>query len=133
MRHLDTFELFESTGSKAAAIAIKVWPKQFAALLEEKGEAWINQQLWGESDLGVNAMADLVYSHFGETEVGIQAWKKGKSTQAKVDRIVNDISDMYISDDGGFTFTDEEWEAEYGPSKVSLSSAIWEAVDAGVF
>lgn len=124
-----------------------MFPKQYNALVKEKGQQWVSDNKGTVKD-PVNEMSSLVYFHFYETDLGKHVWKSREQSEAKVDRIVDAIDMEYVDTDNPVSFTENEWneeiEVKLDPkrfaydvagmtSKISLSSTIYEMVSDGVF
>jgi len=109
------------------------YPKQYQAILLEKGADWILKNMWGVNpeDNAVNVMATLLYYHFQETEAGKSVWSIEGQSDDKVDKIVDAADFEYVGTDEPLSFTEEEWLKE--TDNVSLSSELYDSVSAGVF
>jgi hypothetical protein len=114
-------------------MAEMAYPKQYQAILLEKGADWIFKQMWGVTpeDNAVSVMATILYYHFQETESGKSAWSEDGQSDEKVDNIIDTIDAEYIGTDNALSFTEQEWLKEL--DGVSLSSEVYDSVSAGVF
>ncbi len=74
------------------------YPTQYKAFLKEKSLDWITNNIKYQDNI-INGMACLYYYHYLESSIGKNEWQKGKSTDAKVDRIYDSIINTYVDSD----------------------------------